>query len=190
MAALGRIMAMAAAVLLAGFVLGADKAPAGQAEPIRVGRGVGSGGEFLDQKPPCQECEKQRRMHPERYPQASQSERREYSPKNRGNGYQKPCDSRKGHGKKQIKHVPPPWAPAHGRKARYMYRYYPRSRVYYDPGRKMWFWPAGGKWRSGPSLPGSLRLDISGMVRLGMDVDRPYTWQSQVGKFFPPPGVR
>ena len=110
--------------------------------------------------------------------------------------YHKTGQPRNAHGKKYykpkyppktVKYGPPPWAPAHGHRARHMYRYYPRSRVYYDRGRSLWFWMAGTRWRSGPALPPSIRLDVSGMVRLGMDVDRPYSWHDQVRRYFPPP---
>ena len=43
---------------------------------------------------------------------------------------------------------PPPWAPAHGRRAKevheYRYVYYPAQQVYYAPEQQLWFWMGGG----------------------------------------------
>jgi hypothetical protein len=53
---------------------------------------------------------------------------------------------------------PPPWAPAHGYRAkhdavRYEYHYYPSYEVYYEPSRSLWFWFDDGDWHLGPRLP-------------------------------------
>lgn len=56
---------------------------------------------------------------------------------------------------------PPPWAPAHGRRAKeevrvvreYRYVYYPEQQVYYAPEQQMWFWMNGGNWQFGVNLP-------------------------------------
>jgi len=50
-------------------------------------------------------------------------------------------------------HGPPPWAPAHGYRAKYRYHYYPSSYVYYDLGRKLYFYYDGGNWQVSVSLP-------------------------------------
>ncbi len=43
---------------------------------------------------------------------------------------------------------PPPWAPAHGYRAKeYRYVYYPHHEVYYAPATQHWFWLDGGRWR-------------------------------------------
>jgi hypothetical protein len=60
-------------------------------------------------------------------------------------------------------HGPPPWAPAHGWRAKHRYVYYPDSEVYYAPDTRMWFWLDGGDWRSGVSLP----LGLQAYVRVG-----------------------
>jgi hypothetical protein len=70
---------------------------------------------------------------------------------------------------------PPPWAPAHGWRAKHHYTYYPEGEIYYAPESRLWFWLDGGSWRSGISLP----LDFQGYVRTGgvsieLDADRPY----------------
>ena len=53
---------------------------------------------------------------------------------------------------------PPPWAPAHGYRAkhdvvRYEYDYYPSYEVYYEPSRSLWFWFDDGDWHFGSRLP-------------------------------------
>lgn len=54
---------------------------------------------------------------------------------------------------------PPPWAPAHGYRAKhanavkYEYKYYPSYEVYYEPSRSLWFWFDDGDWRFGTRLP-------------------------------------
>lgn len=52
---------------------------------------------------------------------------------------------------------PPPWAPAHGQRARpaqqYRYVYYPQQQVYYAPATRQWFWLSGGGWHFGLTLP-------------------------------------
>jgi hypothetical protein len=70
---------------------------------------------------------------------------------------------------------PPPWAPAHGWRAKHRYVYYPSAEVYYAPETRMWFWIGGDGWQAGVSLP----LALQGYVRVGgvnidLDVDRPY----------------
>ena len=37
------------------------------------------------------------------------------------------------------KQGPPPWAPAHGYRAKYQYYYYPSSYVYFDTKKKLYF---------------------------------------------------
>lgn len=70
---------------------------------------------------------------------------------------------------------PPPWAPAHGWRAKHSYVYYPSAEVYYAPGSRMWFWLGGDGWQAGVSLPGALQGYVqAGGVNISLDVDRPY----------------
>ncbi|WP_266169379.1 hypothetical protein [Dyella subtropica] len=76
---------------------------------------------------------------------------------------------------------PPPWAPAHGWRAKHHYTYYPEGEVYYAPDTRVWFWLDGGNWRSGISLP----MEFQGYVRTGgvsidLDEDRPYVQHTYV----------
>ena len=80
---------------------------------------------------------------------------------------------------------PPPWAPAHGRRAKYNYRYYPGCQVYFDSGRGLYFWLSGGGWQMGAHLPGSITLG-GRYVSLGMDASKPYDWHAQVLLRYPP----
>lgn len=70
---------------------------------------------------------------------------------------------------------PPPWAPAHGWRAKHQYVYYPSAEVYYAPASRMWFWLGGNGWQAGISLPVALQGYVSvGGVNIALDVDRPY----------------
>jgi hypothetical protein len=81
---------------------------------------------------------------------------------------------------------PPPWAPAHGYRAKHQYRYYPESHVYYDTGRRVYFYYEGGRWGASVSLPSSIRIDVNDYVGLEMDTDEPYKYDSDVVKKYPP----
>lgn len=76
---------------------------------------------------------------------------------------------------------PPPWAPAHGYRAKHAYVYYPRGEVYYAPDTRMWFWLSGSNWQAGVSLPSSLQAYVNvGGVNISLDTDRPYTEHATV----------
>ena len=75
---------------------------------------------------------------------------------------------------------PPPWAPAHGYRAKHAYQYYPQSEVYYEPARGSYFWYEAGGWQVGVRLPEHIRLDSSGQVTLDMDSDQPYRYHDAV----------
>jgi len=81
---------------------------------------------------------------------------------------------------------PPPWAPAHGHRAKHQYRYYPSSHVYYDTGRSLYFYYAGGKWQASVTLPSSIRIDLNEWVTLEMETNEPYRHHSEVVKRHPP----
>lgn len=69
---------------------------------------------------------------------------------------------------------PPPHAPAHGYRAKHQYRYYPGCSVYYDAGRRLWFYMQAGGWTIGASLPTGLKAQLGEYVQIGMDEDKPY----------------
>ena len=70
---------------------------------------------------------------------------------------------------------PPPWAPAHGGRARHHNTYYPRGEIYYAPESRLWFWLDGDNWRSGVRLPLEFQTYIrTGGVDIELGTDRPY----------------
>jgi hypothetical protein len=81
---------------------------------------------------------------------------------------------------------PPPWAPAHGYRAKHKYRYYPSSRVYYEKKRGTYFYYKDGQWRVSVSLPSYFRIDVNDYVTLEMDSNKPYEYDRQVVKRYPP----
>jgi hypothetical protein len=82
---------------------------------------------------------------------------------------------------------PPPWAPAHGYRAKhYRYYYYPASQVYFDTERKLYFYSTGGRWRLSAQLPGVISLHARDYVALDLDSDRPYVYHPEVAKKYPP----
>ncbi|MFP3928199.1 MAG: hypothetical protein ACLFUE_09235 [Desulfobacteraceae bacterium] len=84
------------------------------------------------------------------------------------------------------RHGPPPWAPAHGYRAKHRYRYYPSCQVYYDEGRGVYFYMRQGGWQVSVSLPSHLRLQARDYVTLEMDTDRPYRYHRDVVDRYPP----
>lgn len=81
---------------------------------------------------------------------------------------------------------PPPWAPAHGYRAKYRYHYYPDVAVYLDVSRGVYFYSQNGRWVSAASLPRSLAVGLGNYVVLEMDTDRPYEFHKDVVKKYPP----
>lgn len=69
---------------------------------------------------------------------------------------------------------PPPHAPAHGYRAKHCYRYYPSREVYYDTGRRLYFYIEGGLWKSGVSLPYHLQVDLGDYQTVEIYSDTPY----------------
>ena len=85
-----------------------------------------------------------------------------------------------------VKQAPPPWAPAHGHRAKHVYRYYPSNSVYFDTGRGLYFYYRSGSWTASASLPGGLRINVNDYVTLDMDTARPYTYHRDIQKKYPP----
>ncbi len=81
---------------------------------------------------------------------------------------------------------PPPWAPAHGRRAKYRYYYYPDSYVYFDIERRIYFYLSGSGWQASVSLPTGLYINVNSYVVLEMDVSEPYHFHTEVVKRYPP----
>ena len=75
---------------------------------------------------------------------------------------------------------------AHGYRAKYAYRYYPSSCVYYDTGRKVYFYLEGDDWRASVSLPQHINLRLGDYVTMDMDTDKPYTRFEEHRHKYPP----
>jgi len=84
------------------------------------------------------------------------------------------------------RHEPPPWAPAHGYRAKYHYRYYPDSQVYYNINKDAYFYYRNGRWDTSGYLPDRIRIDTKNYVALEMDTDRPYRYHSEIKKEYSP----
>ena len=71
---------------------------------------------------------------------------------------------------------PPPWAPAHGYRAKHNYVYYPAREVYYAPETRTWFWlSSGGGWHVGASLPHAyVPYTRTGGVPIVLETAHPY----------------
>lgn len=91
---------------------------------------------------------------------------------------------------KHEKKGPPPHAPAHGYRAKHYYRYYPSCSVYYDNGRKLYFYLKGDNWEVGASLPISIRVRLGEYVSMELDTDMPYVYHSDHVKRYPPGQIK
>jgi len=81
---------------------------------------------------------------------------------------------------------PPPWAPAHGYRAKHRYYYYPASYVYFDVERRLYYYSRGDKWHAARSLPRGVHIERTEYILLEMDTEKPYHFHSEVNKRYPP----
>ena len=81
---------------------------------------------------------------------------------------------------------PPPWAPAHGRRAKHTYWYYPSHYVYYDVGRKVYFYIEGDGWRMSAQLPSRIHLAYADHVQIELETEKPFQYFSEHKKKYPP----
>ena len=81
---------------------------------------------------------------------------------------------------------PPSWAPAHGHRKKYRYRYYPECSVYYDTGRSLYFYIEADNWEVAASLPNHLFKGLGGYVIVDMKTDKPYTDHAEHKEKYPP----
>ena len=79
---------------------------------------------------------------------------------------------------------PPPWAPAHGHRAKhYQYIYYPASQVYYSPGVHRYYYMNSGVWTYGVAAPVGINLGKGVSINLGGPV--PYVYHPTVVQQYP-----
>lgn len=84
------------------------------------------------------------------------------------------------------KNGPPSHAPAHGYRIKRQYQYYPSSSVYHDADRGLYFYLSGSNWRISASLPADLRMHLGTSVSIEMDTDKPYVYNAEHRKQYPP----
>lgn len=84
------------------------------------------------------------------------------------------------------KNGPPAHAPAHGYRSKRRYQYYPSSSAYHDASRGLYFYLSGSNWQVAASLPQQLQICLGGSVSIEMDTDKPYLYNDQHKKQYPP----
>jgi hypothetical protein len=84
--------------------------------------------------------------------------------------------------------TPPPWAPAHGHRAKqareYQYVYYPAQQVYYAPATSTWFWLSGGNWQFGINLPARYHAYAGDGVSVALHSSHPYVQHAYVEEHY------
>jgi hypothetical protein len=81
---------------------------------------------------------------------------------------------------------PPPWAPAHGHRAKHRYLYFPKCPAYYDTNRSVYFFMEGETWTVSAELPDGFSMKLDEHVLLEMDTDKPYTRYNEHKRKYPP----
>ena len=81
---------------------------------------------------------------------------------------------------------PPDHAPAHGYRARHQYQYFPSAMVYHDVERGLYFYLSGPNWQISATLPQELRIRLGSSVSMELDTDKPYIYNDQHKKEYPP----
>jgi len=81
---------------------------------------------------------------------------------------------------------PPPWAPAHGHRAKHRYLYFPSCSVYYDTDRSTYFYIEDGRWVVSVDLPDDLSVRLGNYVVLEMDTAEPHRYHGEHQRKYPP----
>lgn len=84
-------------------------------------------------------------------------------------------------GQKRVKQGPPPWAPAHGYRAKTRHLYFPEQNFYFDVQRNVYIFPDGGRWVVSASMPGFLTgidLRAARKVELEINTDSPQAFNN------------
>jgi hypothetical protein len=61
-----------------------------------------------------------------------------------------------------------------------MFRYYPAREVYYDTGRRIYFYLEGEMWKSGVSLPYNLQISLGDYQTVEIYNDTPYEYHEKI----------
>jgi hypothetical protein len=76
---------------------------------------------------------------------------------------------------------PPPWAPAHGYRAKTRHIYFPEHNVYFDLQRRTYFYFRNGSWSVStnvPSIYAQVNFGRARQVELDFYQDRPYRYNN------------
>lgn len=76
---------------------------------------------------------------------------------------------------------PPPWAPAHGYRAKTRHVYFPQYNFYFDLQRGVYIYLSGGTWQVAVNLPSTyagVNLKVSTHVELELDTDTPHKYNA------------
>jgi hypothetical protein len=76
---------------------------------------------------------------------------------------------------------PPPWAPAHGYRAKTRYVYFPDQNMYYDLNARNYIYLSGSRWQVRATLPKlflGINLGQSSQVELDFVGNRPYRYNA------------
>lgn len=97
-------------------------------------------------------------------------------------------NSKKGNSSVKEKGGPPPWAPAHGYRAKTRYVYFQDHGVYYDHDRGVYISLSGGNWQISAKLPSLLSgIDLTAAVKVDLDFsgDDPHKHHNDHKKKYP-----
>ena len=86
----------------------------------------------------------------------------------------------------QSRKGPPPWAPAHGHRAKGKFHYYPTHQVYRNANTGAWIFYRDGSWQVGVNLPNTIRIGTdSKFVSLEMNSELPYHHHEEMVRTYP-----
>jgi hypothetical protein len=77
---------------------------------------------------------------------------------------------------------PPPWAPAHGYRAKTKHVYFPDQNFYYDVEKRNYLYLQNGKWNVSvqlPSIYANINLGGSTQIQLEIGGHTPYTYNKE-----------
>lgn len=67
---------------------------------------------------------------------------------------------------------PPPWAPAHGYRAKTRYVYFTEYNFYYDNNRGVYIYLSGNNWEVSASIPNLFKtVNLTAAVKIDLDFD-------------------
>ncbi len=86
---------------------------------------------------------------------------------------------------------PPPWAPAHGYRAKTRHIYFPDQNFYFDLQKNVYIYVQGDRWEVSVKLPtvyAGMNLQAAAKVELELNVDMPQKYNGEhVAKYKPHP---